>query len=75
MADYDKLIRVYDRYTPTSWDRKIGDGPWIAQDLTPYNGLAPVVFMPNCMIPYFTETLITPQEAHYRITFCANGRC
>lgn len=39
------FITVMERWTPTSGERKIGDGPWEPIDLSLYGGKTPFVFL------------------------------
>lgn len=63
MSDY---ITIQDRYTRTSWERKIGDGPWIPVDLVAWHGKAPIVWLKPERDVSVVETRMPIGEARLR---------
>jgi hypothetical protein len=57
-----ETVEVRDRYTKNSWARKIGDGPWMEQDLTMWGGRAPMIFS-NTVAWVIETTIISKKEA------------
>jgi hypothetical protein len=57
-------ILVLERWTPTSGQRKIGNGPWEAIDLSLYGGKVPFVTL-DLELPYGwqREIWMTEEEA------------
>jgi hypothetical protein len=61
-------ITILERWTQTSGQRKIGDGPWEDIDLSLYGGRVPFVFWkePPEGLVWETVTWMTPEEARLR---------